>query len=178
MSGDRDEIDLATAETTPHAASDGHRDLHALVGEWEGATQTWFEPSVPPDRSRTTARIQAILGGRFVRFEYRGTVISKPHAGEMLIGYDQTEGSFTALWVDSFHMGSGIMKCTGERGGAGAISVLGSYDAGGQTWGWRTVVRLDGEHLVVEATNIAPDGQEYPAIESRLSRRSSQYIAT
>jgi Protein of unknown function (DUF1579) len=166
----REDLNLATAETAPFSATDGHRDLHALVGEWEGTTRTWLDPSARPDEGHTTARIEAVLGGRFVRLEYRGTVIGKPHAGEMLLGCD-TDGRLAAAWIDSFHMATGIMMSTGERRADGAVSVLGSYDAGGQQWGWRTVLRADGGGLAIDTTNIAPDGVEHPATESRLVPR-------
>lgn len=166
----RDELNLATVETAPFSAGDGHRDLHGLVGEWEGTTRTWLDPSAPPDEGRTAARIEIILGGRFIRFEYRGTVIGKSHAGEMLIGCD-SDGRIAAAWIDSFHMATGIMMSTGDRRSDGAISVLGSYDAGGQKWGWRTALRLDQGQLAIETTNISPEGEEYRATESRLVRR-------
>jgi hypothetical protein len=49
------------------------------------------------------------------------------------------------------------------------IAVLGSYRAGNQRWGWRTVFHEADGQLLLEATNIAPDGQEFPAIDVRLS---------
>ena len=162
-------LDLATAETAPFSPTDGHGDLRPLLGTWLGLTRTWLDPSMPPDEGQTVARVEAILGGRFVRMEYRGTVMTRSHAGQMLIGYDSDTGRFTAAWVDSFHMATGIMTMTGERRPDGAISLLGSYPAGGQQWGWRTVIRCsDAGQLVLESWNIAPDGGEHPAIESRL----------
>lgn len=51
-----------------------------------------------------------------------------------------------------------------------AVSVLGSYRAGEQRWGWRTALRREGDALVIEATNIEPGGEETRAIEVRLAR--------
>ena len=170
MSGVYD-IDLAQAETAPFALTDGHRDLAALAGRWRGTTRTWLDPSAPPEETSTTARIEPILGGRFVRIEYRGTVMGKPHCGEMLLGYEPDRRLFSAAWVDSFHSSPGMMVSTGERGGDGAVSVLGSYEGGGERWGWRTVLRVSGsDELVIEAFNVAPDGTEYPAVSSVLGR--------
>ncbi len=171
MSNDTD-VNLATADTAPLSASDGHRALHRLVGTWLGTTRTWLDPAMPPDEGQTVARVEAILGGRFVRLEYRGAVMGKSHAGELLIGHDATAGRFTSAWVDSFHMATGIMSSAGELRDDGAIALLGSYDAGGQKWGWRTVIRrVDDEHLTIESFNISPDGGEDRAVESRLGAR-------
>jgi hypothetical protein len=96
-----------------------------------------------------------------------------PHAGEMLIGYEPGENRFTAVWVDSFHMSSGIMLSTGERRADGVISVLGSYPSEGQRWGWRTLFKpLDDEHLTIEAYNISPAGREQRGIETLLARKA------
>lgn len=168
---DLDLLDLSRAETAPFAASPGHRDLFAAAGTWFGPTRTWFDADQPPTDSVTTARIETILGGRFVRLDYQGTVMGKPHAGEMLIGFEPDANRFTAVWIDSFHMSPGMMVSTGERGEDGSISVLGSYPAGGQTWGWRTVLRtIDDDHLQIEAFNISPEGREDRAIEMQLVR--------
>jgi hypothetical protein len=171
MSKDPD-LDLATAPTAPLTPSDGHRALQRLVGAWHGTTRTWLDPSAPPDEGQTDARVEAILGGRFVRLEYRGTVIGKSHAGEMLIGHDGTENRFTSAWVDSFHMATGIMLSRGEPRDDGAISVLGSYEAGGETWGWKTILRrVDDDNLSIDSFNVMPDGTEHRAVESRLTAR-------
>jgi Protein of unknown function (DUF1579) len=166
-----DEVDLARAATAPFSPADGHRDLAALAGRWHGTTRTWLDPSAPPEETATTARAEVILGGRFVRLEYRGTVMGTAHAGEMLLGYEPNKQLFTAVWVDSFHSSPAIMVSTGERGTGGAVSVLGSYEGGCEHWGWRTVLRASGsDEVVIEAFNIAPDGTEYPAIATTLGR--------
>ena len=64
------------------------------------------------------------------------------------------------------------MFCVGTSTENG-FSVLGSYPdpTGGPDWGWRTAVDLlDGDHLLMSAYNIIPDGDEVKAIESRLTR--------
>lgn len=166
------DLDLTRAETAPFTVTDGHRDLFGMAGAWEGRTRTWLDPGAPPVDSLTAARIEVILGGRFARIDYQGTVIGKPHAGEMLIGYEPAESRYNVVWVDSFHMSTGIMLSTGPRAPDGAVSVLGSYRSGGEEWGWRTILRPEGDdHLVIEAFNISPDGREDRAIETHLSRR-------
>jgi hypothetical protein len=169
------DLDLTRAATVPFSASDGHRDLFAMAGAWEGPTRTWFDPSAAPDESVTTAAIELILGGRFLRLEYQGTVMGESHAGEMLIGYEPEEQRFISAWVDSFHMSPSIMMSTGDRRADGAISVLGGHDFRGQRWGWRTLLRLEGdEHLVMEGYNISPQGREDQALETRLARRAAR----
>lgn len=164
-------IDLATIPTAPFDPTKAHSQLALLAGAWEGTTTTRFDPSAPAEESRTRAHVQAILGGRFLRIQYTGTVSGAAHAGEMLFAYEKDEQRYSLAWVDSFHTGTALMHSTGDvTAPDGPISVLGSYGAGGQRWGWRTTLHASPERLVLEAFNVAPDGQEDPAVKTVLER--------
>jgi hypothetical protein len=140
--------------------------LAHLVGAWAGPVRTWLDPKADPEVSSWRGAVEALLDERYVRLRYQGECCGKPHTGEMTLGSDEHE--HTMYWIDSFHTGASALWSVGPAGSV--ISVLGSYGAGDQRWGWRTVFReVDGQ-LVIEATNIKPDGQESPAIEVRLSR--------
>jgi hypothetical protein len=128
-----------------------------------------MDPNEPPERTTTHARVEALLGGRFVRVDYQGTIMGAPHAGQMLFGFHREEGLHTLAWIDSFHTGTTIMMSTGAPVGVG-VDVLGSYAAGPDRWGWRTWARREGDTLVLEAFNIAPSGESFPAVRSVLRR--------
>lgn len=165
-------IDATNAPTAPFQPVAPHEALRNMVGRWSGQTQTWLDPSAAPDESKTEATIESLLGGRWIRVDYQSTVQGKPHAGQMLIGFHTDAMQFEIAWVDSFHTGTSVMLSTGALPPDGTVSVLGSYPAGDERWGWRTVLRLPlhGE-LVIEEYNISPAGQEDRAVEMRLTRR-------
>lgn len=168
-----DRIDATACLTTRFHPGAQHEQLLALVGRWSGTTSTWLDPSAPADQAGTEATIEALLGGRFIRIDYQSAVQGKPHAGQMLLGFHSDAGAFELAWLDSFHTGTALMLSTGPLQADGAISVLGSYRAGPERWGWRTVLRppvLASDELVIEAYNIAPSGHEDRAIETRLKR--------
>jgi hypothetical protein len=162
--------DATEAPTAPFTDGPEHQRLRSLVGTWDGLVRTWFEPDKPPDETRLAARIDALLGGRFVRIDYQGTAMGKPHAGQMLLAYERDERRYAMAWLDSFHTGTALMLSTGQADADGAVSVLGSYAAGDERWGWRTVFRF-GDRPVIQAFNIPPGMDEVPAIEIRLTRR-------
>jgi len=167
------EPDVTNARTAAFEARREHQHLLTMVGSWEGPTRTWFDPTAAPEESRTRLRIESVLQGRFVRIDYQGTIQGNPHAGQMILGYEDAERRFTSMWIDSFHMGTGIMVSSGAQSADGALALLGSYPAGEERWGWRTLMRIpDPDHLVIEAYNITPAGREDRAIETRLSRRA------
>jgi hypothetical protein len=165
-------IDATTAATSAFQPSAQHEALSNMVGRWSGPTQTWLDPSSAPDESRTEVTVESLLGGRWIRIDYQGSVQGKPHAGQMIVGYHKDAKEFEISWVDSFHTGTSVMLSTGAPRPDGAVSALGSYGAGGERWGWRTVLRQPkpGE-LVIEAYNVSPAGQEDRAVETRLTRR-------
>jgi len=166
------EIDARTAPTTPFEPGPQHELLAAMAGDWSGPTQTWFDPDGLPEECTTEASARLLLGGRWLRIDYRGEAMGKLHAGEMTLGFHRDAKQFEMAWIDSFHTGSQIMSFAGPLRDDGEISVLGSYQAGAERWGWRTAYRLEAPGtLVVRAWNITPDGQEQRAIETRLTRR-------
>jgi hypothetical protein len=151
-----------------------HQHIHAMIGNWEGSTKTWFEPDVIADESPMTATIQPILGGRFLLYQYQGSLNGESFEGSATIGYDLGNEKFQVAWIDSFHMGTAIMLSEGGSVENG-FSVLGQY--GGpdipEPWGWRTVVQLKNlDELTVTAFNISPEGQEDKATETVYRRLS------
>ena len=151
-----------------------HQHIQAMIGSWEGVTKTWFEPGVVADESPMTGSIRPILDGRFLVYEYNGSLNGEPFFGSATIGYDIANEEFQVSWVDSFHMGTAIMFSEGKSVEHG-FSVLGSY--GGPDipvpWGWRTVFQLhDSNQLTIRAFNISPEGQEDLATETIYTRVS------
>lgn len=163
----------AASEPAPLPAAEHHARLMALVGSYRGQISTFLDPEAPPERSVGELHVTPLYGGRWLRLEQSGTVMGKPHAGEMLLGFHRDAAQFESTWVDSVHTGSAMMFSTGAARADGVIAVTGSYAAGPERWGWRTELHL-GEELLVRAVNISPAGEESPGIEARWARLSAR----
>lgn len=136
-----------------------HFRLGKLVGTWEGTSRTWFEKDVLADESPISGTITAVLGGRFILHQYQSSLQEKPLEGLAIIGYSFPNERYQTAWVDSFHMGTGIMCSEGEETSKGH-AVLGSYGGDGmpEPWGWRTEIEVLSENqIMITAYNIAPD---------------------
>jgi hypothetical protein len=164
-------IDLAHAPTAPFEPAGAHALLRRFVGSWHGTTRLWLDPESAPEETTTALRAQLILGGRWLRLEYAGTAMAQPHAGEMLLGFHADARQYELAWVDSFHTAASVMLSTGSDSGGPRVDVVGSYAAGTERWGWRTQLQCPAPgELAIDAFNISPDGKEYAAIATRLTR--------
>lgn len=150
-----------------------HKILSDLIGNWEGRAKTWFEKDVLADDSAVKGVFSSILGGRFVSYDYQGSLNDKPIEGKMIIGFDIPYQKFTSSWIDSFHMGTQIMLSSGNATEKG-FSVLGTYGSpeyGDQLWGWRTELKIINiDEITLSAFNISPEGEETKATEMILKR--------
>jgi len=142
-----------------------------LIGEWRGTKRLYFSPPpAPAITSPTKLVVRQIAGESFLQFDYDWAYEGEKQSGTLLFGSDE-EDVATAAWVDSFHMSSKILSCTGTAERASA-TVLGSYEAPpGPDWGWRIIIRAvsSSEHQIV-MHNISPEGQEDLAVQIDYTR--------
>ena len=147
--------------------------LIACAGSWQG-TNTLQDPHAGrPEESASTATVTPVLGGRFVRLDYTWGYQGKPQEGSILIGFDAKAETFTAHWIDSWHMGNKVMACTGSKTDGPMLSVLGSWAAPpGPDWGWRTgITPEEGPSLRIVMFNVWPEGdREDLACEASYTR--------
>jgi hypothetical protein len=108
-------------------------------------------------------------------YEYEGKVGEHPMVGITIIGYDLANQRFQSAWVDTFHMGTGILFSQSPKGGPGDVTpaVTGAWSQdGGPDWGWRTEYDLQApDRLVITAYIITPEGQEGKATETVYTRQ-------
>lgn len=151
-----------------------HFQLTKLIGQWQGTTKTWFDPSKVEDESTITGTIKPILDGRFVMHEYESSFKGDPMTGIAIYGYHLDLQKYQAVWLDSFHNGVAMMFSEGKKEGQN-IDVTGSYayvtPETEQYWGWRTHIEVVSDsEIIISAFNITPEGIESRALETTYKR--------
>lgn len=146
--------------------------LVVVTGHWQG-TNTLHDPMTgSPEQSPATARITALLDGKFVRMDYTWQYQGDKKEGSILIGYENETAVVTAYWIDSWHMNDKGMLCRGTVDAQGIYSARGSYTVPDwPDWGWRIVLdptTTTGLRMVMY--NIDPAGKEYLAVEADYQR--------
>jgi hypothetical protein len=82
--------------------SRNHKILDPYVGYWNTESSFWMDgPDKPPMMNRGSASFIWILGGRFLRMEYKGTFMGTEMAGFGYYGYDNMQKKYTMLWMDN-----------------------------------------------------------------------------
>jgi hypothetical protein len=150
--------------------------LTKLIGSWVGDNTLyvpWLDP--PQSKSDATATITSVTRGKFLSIAYTWADHGEPHEGLLLLGQHPETGVVTSAWTDSWHQSGAILHCTGAVEADGSVSLLGSYPAPPDPeWGWRTVISPRGDKAFdVVMINIAPNGDEVVAVETRYHRPAS-----
>ena len=96
-----------------------HKKLDVFVGSWKTKSSMWPEgPGKPPTVTEGSATYEWVLGGRFLKEEFKGTVMGKPINGIGYNGYDNMRKKYTMFWIDNM----GTVMSTGD----------GSFDQSGR----------------------------------------------
>ncbi len=164
-----------TAHWSPYEPDAAHARLAKLVGKWRGGSKTIMGPDAPAVEGPWEGEVTALLGGRFVRFGYRGMVGDKPHTGELTVAYESAEKVWRMSWIDSFHTGTAILGMASEPGrdGDSEIGARGTWFAaeGHPHWGWRTVIDDAQPGAMILRMYVAtPEGEEALGVEVLLER--------
>ncbi len=105
-----------------------HDVLKSFVGYWNTESTFWMEgPDKPPVMNRGNAHFGLVLGGRFLKLDYKGSFMGQEMVGVGYYGYDNMQNKYTQLWIDNtstaFFPASGTLD---EK--AGTLTLTGPAD--------------------------------------------------
>lgn len=126
-----------------------HHALMKAVGTWTVDCKFWMQPGAPME-SKGSAVFTSLLGGRYLRQEYKGTFMGQPFDGIGCTGFNNATQKYEDVWIDS--MGTGMMIMTGTETKPGKVWEFSGSSAGpdGTESKMRSVMTMtsDDEHVV------------------------------
>lgn len=152
-----------------------HDLLKRYVGEWDVDVMTWKDPSAPPEKSKATMKNDLILGGRYLRSHFDGSMGGMPAQGLEIIGYDLFKKMYTTFWIDSWS--TTFMITAGTLDAAGRVLTETGEFPDAMTDG-RTMQKVrnvttfmsDGSYKF-EMYMVMPDGKESKGMELTCKRK-------
>ncbi len=93
---------------TPGAA---HQFMATSAGKFKTLNRLWMDPSGEPTESEGMVENTMVLGGRFLRSTYTGTMVGMVFEGIASTGFDNKKNAFQMSWMDN--MGTSMSLLTG-----------------------------------------------------------------
>ena len=152
------------------AVNENHQRLQKAVGSWTTETKSWTGPG-DPQVSTGTSEARALMDGRYVAEDFRGTMMGKPFTGMGVDGYDNLKKKFVSTWIDS--MGTGIAYGEGTLDAKGQLTtILNFTDAmTGKPTKMRVVTRWEGDNKRVAEFYEKQKGKEVKTMEITYTRK-------
>ncbi len=150
-----------------------HQLLLQGVGTWDVASKMWMDPAGEPLTSKGVSVQRAILGGRYIQYDFEGDMMGMPFSGYGISGYDRYNQKYLSLWLDT--MGTGFYLTEGTCDEAGKVCTeTGVWDdcTTGQKMNVKNVfTHLDADKFTMEMYTVLPDGKETKMMELVYTRR-------
>lgn len=154
--------------------NENHQVLNPIAGEWNQTTSMWMVPNAPAQISSGTMSAEWILGGRFLKQDFKGEAMGQPFEGLGLLGYDNVKKEYTSVWTDN--ISTGVVVSTGQYNPAaktisesGLASCPMTGEAHKQFRGEWTIV--DNDHLTYDMYTKGPDGVEFKTLQISYTRK-------
>ena len=146
--------------------------MSELTGNWRGSGTLFTPRTTPAEQEYDSTAFISQAARNILKLEYTWEADDAQQDGLMLIAENKKDGSFSSVWVDSWHQSETFLLSKGSRTASGDITLLGSYPAPtGPDWGWKTIIRaLGDDNLEILMYNLSPDGKEEIAVHDTYRR--------
>lgn len=150
-----------------------HKHLEKLAGNWNVVMKLTMDPSAPPMESKGTCTNTLVIGGRWVRQEYKGEMMGMPYEGMGMVGYDNFRKEFVCNWTDN--MTTAMLRLTGACNEQGTeFNLTGTMDepmSGERDKKFRHVWKFSGmDAYSMEMFDNIPGKGEVKVMELALTR--------
>jgi hypothetical protein len=155
------------------APNEHHAYFKNFVGEWDVTSTAWMMPGAEPVVSKSTSKAELILGGRFLKMVFKGTMFGQPFEGIQIVGFDTVQKKYISFWIDN--SSTGFYFLSGPPGESEKVRVeTGEWPdpMTGEKMKVRDVTKLiSKDEFIYELYMTAADGSEFKSLENRAKRK-------
>jgi len=155
------------------ATNENHAHLGMFAGEWNMTSKAWMMPGQAPETSQTTAQGEMILGGRFLKMNYKGTMFGQPFEGVQIVGYDNMKKKYITFWIDSSSTAFFLTEGTRDEASK-TMTETGVWPdpMTGGTMKVKGITKMvSPDEFTYEMYMVGPDGKEFKSLENRAVRK-------
>jgi hypothetical protein len=149
-----------------------HKSMAKMTGDWNYTNKLWMAPGTDPMVSNGTAKIEMLMGGRYMQMRVNGTVMGMPFEGQAINGYDNSSKKHLSSWIDN--MGTGIMNLEGTYDAATkSITYTGSMidPTTGNNVNVKEIIRMDSDNQFTMEMYDTKGGVEFKTMEMVSTRK-------
>lgn len=89
-----------------------HERLASFEGEYRSRGKHWASKDATPEPMEFTSKAKMIYGGRYMVTNIEGEWMDMPFEGREIMGYDNMNNEYFAVWIDN--MGTGLAISRGK----------------------------------------------------------------
>ncbi len=78
-----------------------HHDLTELAGQWRADLTLWTNPALPATEASGNAKIESLLGGRFIEIEMDAVINTVEFRSILILGFDSLREVYSASVMDT-----------------------------------------------------------------------------
>jgi hypothetical protein len=149
-----------------------HQKLKTFEGKFT-ADVTAMDPTTGKEEKSTgTMKNEMILGGRYLKQDYSGTMMGMPFHGGGLVGFDNMKKKYTMLWVDEMSTQMMVSEGTADES-AKTITFMCTVDCpldNSKKTMKQVVTMTDDDHHTYEMYDVGADGKENKVLTIKYTR--------
>lgn len=150
-----------------------HKRLEPMVGNFNAVVKMWMKPGDKPTESKGMATHTWIMGGRYLKQEFKGEWAGQPFEGLGYVAFDKVRQEYQSIWLDG--MMTSIMYSAGTYDAAsntvrqsGTMSCPMTGDK--NKWVRSEMKFKDANNHSYLSYGKGPDGKEFKAMEVTYTR--------
>ncbi|MFA7288963.1 MAG: DUF1579 domain-containing protein [Melioribacteraceae bacterium] len=151
---------------------DFHAEMAKYTGDYSTENTMWMGPGMEPLKEKGEAKLEMIIGGRYLKTSHIGNFMGTPFEGVGIDGFDNVTKEVTSVWFDNMGTGTMIMRGSWDKA-SGKVSLKGTTTdpVSKAASNVREIITYSGGNkILLEMYNMS-NGSEYKSLEMLCTKK-------